>query len=89
VTINPILHYPRTHYSTIPVFHHSSCERSELTCIFHVWSKSIFLLDIIYPFNYGFNNGRENGLYKLKFNKKQSFLSPWGCLWTRDVIPQS
>ncbi len=32
-TINPTLHYPRTHYSTIPVFHHSNCERSELTCI--------------------------------------------------------
>jgi hypothetical protein len=40
-TINPTLHYPRTHYSTIPVFHHSNrttlrlstgCERSELTC---------------------------------------------------------
>jgi hypothetical protein len=25
-TINPTLHYPRTHYSTIPVFHHSNCE---------------------------------------------------------------
>jgi hypothetical protein len=23
-TINPTLHYPRTHYSTIPVFHHSN-----------------------------------------------------------------
>jgi len=22
----------RTHYPTIPVFHHSNCERSELTC---------------------------------------------------------
>ena len=22
----------RTHYSTIPLFHHSNCERSELTC---------------------------------------------------------
>jgi hypothetical protein len=30
-TINPTLHYPRTHYSYIPVFHHSNCERSELT----------------------------------------------------------
>jgi len=39
-TINPTLHYPRTHYSTIPLFHHSNrttlrlstgCERSELT----------------------------------------------------------
>ena len=30
-TINPTLHYPRTHYSNIPVFHHSNCERSELT----------------------------------------------------------
>jgi len=29
-TINPTLHYPRTHSSTIPVFHHSNCERSEL-----------------------------------------------------------
>jgi hypothetical protein len=29
--INPTLHYPRTHYSTFPVFHHSNCERSELT----------------------------------------------------------
>jgi hypothetical protein len=27
--INPTLHYPRTQYSTIPVFHHSNCERSE------------------------------------------------------------
>ena len=32
-TINPTLHYPRTHYSTIPLFHHSICERSELACI--------------------------------------------------------
>jgi hypothetical protein len=31
-TINPRLHYPKTHYSTIPLFHHSNCERSELTC---------------------------------------------------------
>jgi hypothetical protein len=31
--INPTLHYPRTHYSTIPLFHHSNCERSELTCV--------------------------------------------------------
>jgi hypothetical protein len=23
-TINPTLHYPRTHYSTIPLFHHSN-----------------------------------------------------------------
>jgi len=30
-TINPTLHYPRTHYSTIPLFHHSNCERSELS----------------------------------------------------------
>ncbi len=46
--INPTLHFPlraasrsegrlyeleaRTHYSTIPVFHHSNCERSEQTC---------------------------------------------------------
>jgi len=29
-TINPTLHYPRTQYSTIPLFHHSNCERSEL-----------------------------------------------------------
>ena len=28
-TINPTLHYPRTHYSIIPLFHHSNCERSE------------------------------------------------------------
>ena len=28
-TINPTLHYPKTHYSTIPLFHHSICERSE------------------------------------------------------------
>jgi hypothetical protein len=27
-------HYPKTHCSTIPVFHHSNCERSELTLIF-------------------------------------------------------
>jgi hypothetical protein len=32
-TINPTLHYPRTHYSIIPLFHHSNCERSELTCL--------------------------------------------------------
>jgi hypothetical protein len=31
-TINPTLHYPRTHYSNIPLFHHSNSERSELTC---------------------------------------------------------
>jgi hypothetical protein len=30
-TINPTLHYPKTHYSITPVFHHSNCERSELT----------------------------------------------------------
>jgi hypothetical protein len=30
--INPTLHYPRAQYSTIPLFHHSNCERSELTC---------------------------------------------------------
>ena len=30
--INPTLHYPRAHHSTIPLFHHSNCERSELTC---------------------------------------------------------
>jgi hypothetical protein len=30
-TINPTLHHPRPHYSTIPLFHHSNCERSELT----------------------------------------------------------
>jgi hypothetical protein len=27
-TINSTLHYPRTHYSTIPLFHYSNCERS-------------------------------------------------------------
>jgi hypothetical protein len=31
-TIHPTLHYPRAHYSTFPLFHHSNCERSELTC---------------------------------------------------------
>jgi len=31
--INPTLHYLRTHYSTIPVFHHSNCERSKLSSI--------------------------------------------------------
>jgi hypothetical protein len=35
--INPTLHYPKTHYSTIPVFHHSNRERSELTCSFLKW----------------------------------------------------
>jgi hypothetical protein len=30
-TINPTLHHPKTHYATIPLFHHSNCERSELT----------------------------------------------------------
>jgi hypothetical protein len=33
-TINPTLHYPRTHYSTIPLFHHApppADERSELS----------------------------------------------------------
>jgi len=30
-TINPTLHYRRTHYSTIPLFHHSNWERSDLT----------------------------------------------------------
>jgi hypothetical protein len=28
--IKPSSHYPRTHCSDIPVFHHSNCERSEL-----------------------------------------------------------
>ncbi|MBL7176224.1 MAG: hypothetical protein ISS66_10420 [Desulfobacteraceae bacterium] len=29
----PISHFSRTHYSIIPVFHYSNCERSELTCV--------------------------------------------------------
>ena len=29
--ISPTLHYPRAHYSIIPIFHHSNRERSELT----------------------------------------------------------
>ena len=29
--IRPNFHFPRTHYSGIPVFHHSNCERSEQT----------------------------------------------------------
>jgi len=42
-TINPTLHYTLRaggqnvllHYSTIPLFHHSNCERSELSsCVF-------------------------------------------------------
>jgi len=28
---SPLSHFSRTHYSTIPLFHHSNCERSELT----------------------------------------------------------
>ena len=57
-TINPTLHYPlrgvgstlwpgsgaeaRTHYSTIPGFHHSNCERSELSYLInHSTSKLI------------------------------------------------
>jgi len=34
-TLNPTLHYPSTHCSNFPVFHHSpppADERSELTC---------------------------------------------------------
>ena len=27
----PLSHFPRTHYSIIPVFQHSNCERSELS----------------------------------------------------------
>jgi len=30
--INPTLHSHRIQYSSIPLFHHSNCERSELTC---------------------------------------------------------
>ena len=28
---NPIYHLPKTHYSIIPFFHYSNCERSELS----------------------------------------------------------
>ena len=28
---NPFFHFSKTHYSIIPVFQHSNCERSELT----------------------------------------------------------
>ena len=28
----PLSHFPRTHCSIIPLFQHSNCERSELTC---------------------------------------------------------
>jgi len=30
-TINPTLHHPKTHYSSIPTFHHSNVEQSELS----------------------------------------------------------
>jgi len=42
-TINPTLHQPRTHYSTIPLFHHSNCERSELTCILLITKSDILI----------------------------------------------
>ena len=29
----PLSHFPRTHYSIIPVVHYSNCERSELSSV--------------------------------------------------------
>ena len=29
----PLPHFPKTHYSIIPAFQYSNCERSELTCV--------------------------------------------------------
>ncbi len=28
---NPLFHFPKTHYSIIPVFQYSNCERSDLS----------------------------------------------------------
>jgi hypothetical protein len=41
--INPTLHYPRTHYSTIPVFHHSNYERSKLSSIKIEFEEKIYV----------------------------------------------
>ena len=51
-TINPTLHYPRTHYSTITLFHHSNCERSELTWTHKIESipSGSFMKSISYKF---------------------------------------
>jgi len=32
--IHPTFQFPKTHFSNIPVFHHSNCERSELSTNF-------------------------------------------------------
>ena len=47
-TINPPFHYPRTQYTRIPLFHHSNCERSELTCdiLFGLHYQEIIFLSI-------------------------------------------
>ena len=37
-TINPTLHYPRTHYSTIPAFQHSNWDEAPTFNVSHPWS---------------------------------------------------
>jgi len=37
---NPLFHFPKTHYSIIPVFQYSNCEQSEL--------NSLFLVSLVY-----------------------------------------
>ena len=48
----PLPHFPRTHYSIIPVFQHSNCKRSELTCLFNLCpskNNSFSTLKGLYP----------------------------------------
>ena len=41
----PLSHFPRTHYSIIPVFQHSNCERSELSSNkFFIYYKKCFVM---------------------------------------------
>ena len=44
----PLSHFSRTHYSTIPLFQHSNCERSELTCVNQVMRQFCFSIKILF-----------------------------------------
>jgi len=48
-TINPTLHYPKTHHSTIPGFHHSNCERSELSSTHCAPASCLIKKSMMYP----------------------------------------
>ncbi len=55
----PISHSPKTHYSIVPVFQYSNCERSELSSYY--WSIGVLLLVCMFHFSISFFGGMYGG----------------------------